>query len=171
MRVLSIVLSLAAMSLPSVAFADPGAVPADASPTPPPRPPAPRSPMPPMPKMTRATSPDDLQGTWTVTIRSSLSTCPNPTARREETWSITAAADELTVATATGDLFGPVPVLDRYLLRTSVQPRARASSTVLQVTQSMKERFFGRLVRVESTGKRNDPACVITEDVSGVRAP
>lgn len=134
-------------------------------PGPPPRPPISR---------TRVTKPEDLAGTWTVTVRPSLSTCKAPAKTHTETWVITVDnGADIVVNQGTGadDFVGTQSTLERGQFQPKLSTKNRPSANVLQITQSMKDLFWGKIARAESTGIKGDPACLTAVDVSGTRVP
>jgi len=136
-------------------------------PGPPPRPPAGMS-------RARVSQPDDLAGTWSVTVRTYLSTCPKSAGNHSETWSITVGtAGDIVVNQGTGedDFVGTQTSLDHGMYKPQLSTKNRPSANVLQITQSIRDLFWGKITRAESSGKKGDPACLTVVDVSGTRAP
>ncbi len=122
----------------------------------------------------RASRPDDIAGTWTVTVRPNLSTCTSSAQNRTETWSITVANDtDIVVNQGTGadDFAGTQTSLAHGSYRPQLSTKNRPSANVLQITQSMRDQFWGKITRAESSGKKADPACLTVVDVSGTRVP
>jgi hypothetical protein len=137
------------------------------------RPPGP-PPLPPGGSRTRVTKPDDLAGTWTVTVRPSLSTCKQAAKNATETWSITVDnGADVTVNQGNGadDFAGTRGSLDRGFYQPTLATKNRPSANVLQLTQYFKDLFHGKITRAESSGIKGDPACLTVVDVSGKRVP
>jgi hypothetical protein len=129
------------------------------TPPPPPPPFTPRAPMP------RIASADDIGGTWTVSIRGSLSTCGPAPAQRKETWTITIANGSISLMTEQGrELVAPTAALVHNSIRVDLKDRQQPQSGVLQVNQSLKDHFYGRLLHVEK-------GCAVAFDVMGTRTP
>lgn len=144
------------------------------------RPPAPgvvRSGPPPVPPgmaRARVTKPDDIAGNWSVVIRPSLSTCKVTAKNRTETWSIAVdKSAEITVNQGTGadDFIGAQSSLDHGMYRPELATKNRSSANVLQITHSLRDTFWGKITRAESSGIKGDPACLTVVDVTGTRVP
>lgn len=136
-------------------------------PGPPPRPPGGMS-------RPRVSKPDDLAGTWKVLLHTSLTTCASPATNHSETWSITVTNDaDIVVNQGTGadDFIGTQTSLSYGMYKPQLSTKNRPSANVLQVTQSMRDMFSGKITRAESSGKKGDPACLTVVDVSGARVP
>jgi hypothetical protein len=122
----------------------------------------------------RVQNPDDLAGTWTVTVRPSLSTCNLAGKNATQTWSITVDnGADVTVNLGNGadDFVGSQGSLDRGFYQPKLSTKNRPSANVLQITQSVKDAFHGKITRAESSGIKGDPACLTVVDVSGRRVP
>ena len=133
-------------------------------------------PRPPMPPPPRATSPDDLAGTWKVRTTTRFSSCTSvrPDAPAVETvWTIGHTGGVLAVSAADGlELAGSSALASPNMLKYTLQPRHRPSSGALLVSQFVKDRFGATLVRSEPVGKQSrDPVCVVLQDVWATRAP
>ncbi len=136
-------------------------------PGPPPRPPGGMS-------RARVAKADDIAGTWTVTVRPYLTTCANAQSNHTETWAISVANDtDIVVNLGTGadDFIGTQTALEHGMYKPQLSTTNRPSANVLQITQSLRDVFWGKITRAESTGKKGDPACLTVLDVSGTRAP
>jgi hypothetical protein len=123
---------------------------------------------------TRVSKPDDIAGTWTVNVRSNLSTCKGAAGNRTESWTITVANDtDIVINQGTGadDFVGTQTSLAHGTYKPQLSTKNRPSANVLQITQSMRDTFWGKITRAESSGKKTDPACLTVLDVSGTRVP
>jgi hypothetical protein len=138
--------------------------------------PAGKPPLPPSPygsspsRMPRATSPDELVGTWTVKVTTWLSSCalkPRP----DETWFIDLTGGAFAITTDTLTFEGAPAPLTHGSFTHSLKTKQMPSSTVLKLTHSMKDRFHGTIVRAEPSGGPNDPVCVMQLNISGSRQP
>lgn len=122
----------------------------------------------------RVTSPGDLAGTWTVTVRPALSTCKATATNTTETWTITvdtSAGVTINLGTGADDFIGSQAPLQHGMYKLALSTKRRPSANVLQLSQSTKDNFWGRITRAESSGVKGDPACLIAADVTGKRAP
>lgn len=127
------------------------------------------------PPVVRATGPDDLAGTWSVSISTRISSCPAVKADTPPTktsWSIQNVDGSIVVATSSNELVGSnVPKTPTFMAYT-LQPKLRPEHAILRLTQFAKDSFSATLVRAETAGTRSrDPVCVIQQDVFGRRAP
>lgn len=137
------------------------------------RPPGP-PPRPPGSSRARVSKPEDIAGTWTITLRPSLSTCTAAMPNRTETWSI--AVDngaDITVNQGNGsdDFIGTQSLLAHGMYQPKLSTKNRPRANVLQITHSLRDVFWGKITRAESSGVKGDPACLTVLDVSGTRVP
>ncbi len=140
------------------------------SPQPPLAPPQPRVPAAPRPTMARVTAPEDLGGTWKVSVRGTVSTCGALPAMRNAVWTLAIADGTLSLMMDAGrELVAPLPVLERQSLRVELQDPKQPQAVVLQANQSLKDHFYGKLVQVER-GSRGT-SCATVYDVMANRAP
>jgi hypothetical protein len=133
-------------------------------------PPRPR--VPPMPRtpVTRVSAPEDLGGTWNVTIRGAVTTCAAMPAKRNATWTIAVAGGTLSLITDAGrELVAPLPSIDRQTLRVELKDHKQPQAGVLQVNQNLKDHFFGKLVEVERGSRAT--SCATVYDVMAARVP
>lgn len=127
---------------------------------------------PPPPPLPRATSPDELVGTWTVRVTTWLSSCPARASKGDETWDIALGGGSLSIVTSDKlVLEGAAAPLTNGMFTHSLHTKQLPSSTVLKLTHSTKDRFYGTLVRGEPAGGPNDPICVYQQNISGQRRP
>ena len=135
------------------------------------RPPAPGPHWSQTPSMPRATSADELVGTWTVKVTTWLSSCATRQ-RPDETWDVDLTGGTYTITTSDMLTFEGTPApLTHGMFTHSLKTRQLPSSTVLKLSHSLKDRFWGTIVRAESLGGATDPICVIQLNVSGTRKP
>lgn len=135
-------------------------------------PPPPPPPMPPSSSMPRATAPDELVGTWNVKVTTWLSSCPARAAKGDETWFIDLAHGSYSITTSDNLAFEGTPApLTHGMFTHSLKSKQLPSSTVVKLSQSFKDRFYGSIVRAEPSGGPNDPVCVMQLNVSGTRQP
>ncbi len=133
-------------------------------------PPSPRVPAAPRPPVVRVTAPEDLGGTWNVSIRGSVTTCAALPAKRNATWTIAVADGTLSLITDAGrELVAPLPAVVRQSLRVDLQDHKQPQAGVLQVNQSLKDHFYGKLVQVERGSRAT--SCATVFDVMATRAP
>src|SRR5688500_7347909 len=132
-----------------------------------------RSPLPPLPpSQPRATSADELVGTWTVRVTTWLTSCPARPSKGDETWDIDLTAGSFTIRTTDNLVFEGAPApLTNGMFTHSLHTKQLPSSTVLKLTHSTKDRFYGTIVRGEPAGGGADPICVFQQNVSGTRKP
>lgn len=122
----------------------------------------------------RVSKPEDIAGNWTVTVRPSLSTCKVAAKNATESWSITVDnGADITVNQGNGadDFIGVQANLERGSYQPKLSTKVRPSANVLQITQSLRDNFWGKITRAESSGIKGDPACLTVLDVSGTRVP
>lgn len=132
-------------------------------------PPQPRVPLTPRMPVVRVSAPEDLGGTWNVTVRGTVTTCPAMPAKRSATWTVAVAGGTFSLMTDAGrELVAPLPALDRQMLRVDLQDHKQPQASVLQVNQSLKDHFYGKLVEVERGARTS---CATVYDVMATRAP
>jgi hypothetical protein len=122
----------------------------------------------------RVSKPDDLAGTWKVTMRQTLDTCKNTNRNRNETWSITVGnGTDIVVNQGTGadDFIGTQPALVNGIYRPLLSTKHRPSANVLQLAQAVRDSFYGWVARAEPSGIKGDPACLTVMEISAKRAP
>jgi hypothetical protein len=129
--------------------------------------------MPPMPpSQPRATSADELVGSWTVRVTTWLTSCPARPSKGDESWDVDLSAGSYTIRTSENLVFEGAPApLTNGMFTHSLHTKQLPSSTVLKLTHSTKDRFYGTIVRGEPAGGGSDPICVFQQNVSGQRKP
>ena len=132
---------------------------------PPPRPPGPRHPPP-----ARATVPDDLAGTWNVTMHARITSCPAPIEEHvAETWTIEYKTGAYAVRGGAMELVGPASEIKSTTFHHHLNAKQRPTDAALEISQTFKDRFSGTFVRSDPAGKRD--TCVTLVDLAGLRAP
>lgn len=146
--------------------------------TPLPPPPMPSGPpMPPggPPTIKRVSSPDDIGGTWNVSLRPSVSTCgpvavssPMPSVP-PVTWTITSTSGDISIMTDDGhELTATGATLSRFTML-DVQVDAKRGKLAMRLHQFLKDSFDGKLIAIETQGRGK--TCATYYDVWGRRAP
>jgi hypothetical protein len=124
--------------------------------------------------MPPATSPDELIGNWSVRLTTRVTTCKpmtSPAERSDETWTIDHVSQTLTIMTSSRlELTGPSSSGQRSYFQHTLNAKAKPHATILQFSHSIRDRFWGTLVRAEVIDKRSsDGTCVTVYDVSGTK--
>jgi hypothetical protein len=144
---------------------------------PPAPPPPPRPPITPLP---RVSSPDELIGSWAVKITTRATTCngiakdvpASPPPRSEETWAIDSVGGAITILTTTGqELNGSVGSMKYGTYRHRLTSKQKPTELMLDLTHSVKHRFYGTIVKTELVASRGRSHCVTLLDVAGTQLP
>lgn len=139
------------------------------APQPPMAPLPPRVPAAPRPAIARVSAPEELGGTWNVSVRGTVTTCAALPAKRNATWTIAIADGTLSLIMDGRELVAALPALERQSVRVDLKDAKQPQASVLQVNQSLKDHFYGKLVQVER-GARG-ASCATVYDVMANRAP
>lgn len=130
----------------------------------------PRPPAPPPPP--RATSIDELAGTWSVRVNTRFSSCASKRGTVTATWKIQVANGAVAIKTDDGlELAGSPDTSNTKIIKTELAPRKQPSSVGAEITLLWKDRFFGQIVRAERRRSPGDPVCVVHQQVTGTRQP
>jgi hypothetical protein len=119
----------------------------------------------------RATSADELAGTWQVRLTTRYSSCTAATPPAFSQWTIGYDQRQLDLTSDTGAAFDGT--LDAggpsSLFRATLKSKRHPSGTAIHLSMFLKDRMSGWLITSVKTRNASDPICVIYQDLQATR--